>query len=112
MKLFLFVHKDDTALASFIKAARVEQLTGFTLLPSTGAGRTSQKPIEEFAFGFSRLLRGEGERLKNVTLFSVIADDKLPRLIELMKQHCTDIGQPGAGLYVVLPIEAAGGLEA
>jgi hypothetical protein len=112
MKLFLLVHKDDAALANFFKAVRSEKLTGFTVLPSTGVGRTSQKPLEEFSFrALSRLMNDEGERIKNVTVFSFIEDDKLPRLLELTKLHCTDIGKPGAGLYAVLPVEAIAGLD-
>jgi hypothetical protein len=112
MKLFFLVHKDDAALANFFKAVRAEKLTGFTVLPSTGVGRMSQKPLEEFSFkALSRLMNDDGERIKNVTVLSFIADDKLPRVLELTKLHCTDIGKPGAGLYAILPVEAIGGLD-
>jgi hypothetical protein len=112
MKLFLLVHKDDGALANFFQAVRAEKLTGFTVLPSTGVGRMSQKPLEEFSFkALSRLMNDDGERIRNVTVLSFIEDDKLPRLLELTQLHCTDIGKPGAGLYAVLPVEAMAGLE-
>lgn len=112
MKLFLLVHKDDAALENFIRSVRAEKLAGFTVLPSTGVGRTSQKPLEEFSFkALSRLMSDGGERIKNVTVFSFIEDDKLPRLLELTRTHCTDIGKPGAGLYAILPVEAIAGLD-
>jgi hypothetical protein len=111
MKLFLLIHKDDAALESFIRAVRAEKLTGFTVLPSTGVGRVSQKPFEEFSFkALSRLMTEQGERIKNVTLLSFISDDKLPRLLELTKLHCTDIGKPGTGLYAILRVENIVGL--
>jgi hypothetical protein len=112
MKLFLLVHKQDAALETFIRAVRAEKLTGFTILPSTGVGRASQKPLEEFGFGaLFRLLNNSGEPIKNVTLLSFIEDDKLPRLLELTKLHCTNIGKPGTGLYAILNVETIEGLS-
>lgn len=113
MKLFLLIHKDDAALEAFFRAVRAEKLAGFTVLPSTGVGRTSEKSVEEFSFkSLARLLNDDGERLKNVTVFSFVEDDKLPRVLELATSHCTDVGKPGAGLYAVLPVEMIAGLDA
>jgi hypothetical protein len=112
MKLFLLVHKQDAALEAFFRAVHAEKLAGFTMLPSTGVGRTSQKPLEEFGFGaLFRAMRDDGEPIKNVTVLSFVSDDKLPRVLELTKLHCTDIGKPGTGLYAVLPVETIAGLE-
>ncbi len=114
MKLLMIVHRDDAALEAFIGAVRQEHLAGFTLTRSGGVGRTSQKPIEEMRIGgFLGFLTGNNEdtRLKNITLWSVVHDERLPRVLELLNQHIPDVDQVGGGLYVVLPVESFGGLE-
>jgi hypothetical protein len=40
-----------------------------------------------------------------------VADDKLARMLELMREHLTDLDRPGGGVYVVLPVESYGSLE-
>jgi hypothetical protein len=60
-----------------------------------------------------RMLTGEGEsdRLENTTAFSLVHDDRLPRVLELLRLHCEDFSQPGSGLYAVLNVAEFGGLE-
>jgi Ni,Fe-hydrogenase III large subunit len=114
MKLLMIVHRDDAALEAFMSAVRQEKLTGFTLARSSGVGRTSQKHIEEMRIGgFLGFLTGaeQDTRLENTTLWSVVHEERLPRVLELLKQHIPDVDQPSGGLYVVLPVESFGGVE-
>jgi hypothetical protein len=114
MKLLLLVHRDDAALERFIAVVRQQNLAGFSLLPSSGVGRTSDKITTEFGMaGLLGLLTGAGEsqRLRNTTVFSLIHDEHLPKVLEILHQHVTDFGKPGGGVYAVLPVEQFGGLE-
>jgi hypothetical protein len=109
MKLLLIIHRDDAALEAFITAVRQANLAGFTLLHSSGIGRTSHtQPLE---FGFMGLLTGSEGRLENSTLLSFVEDDKLPEVTALLTTHIKDFGTRGGGMYAVLPVESFGGLE-
>ncbi|MEZ4633249.1 MAG: hypothetical protein R2880_21470 [Deinococcales bacterium] len=110
MKLLIVVHKDDVALDRFMGAARAEKLCGFTLFDSSGIGRTTENKRLEFSIGgLSDLLKGS--RFSNSTLLSFVEDERLGRVLELMKHHLGDLEQPGAGLYAVLNVESFGGIE-
>jgi len=110
MKLLILIHKDDTVLDAFIQAARAEQLCGFTLLDSSGVGRMSDERRLDFSVGsLSSILKGS--RFSNTTLLSFIEDNRLERVVELLKQHLDDLSQPGAGLYAVLNVDSFGGIE-
>jgi nitrogen regulatory protein PII len=115
MKLLMVIHRDDSELERFLSAVRAENLAGFTLMRSSGVGRTSQKiPLEFGMGGLMGLLTGESDkstRLENTTALSLVHDERLPRVLELLNQHCTDVGKPGGGLYAVLNVSDYGGLE-
>lgn len=110
MKLLLLVHRDDAALQRLIDAARLERIAGFTILPSRGVGKATQAHPTEFSIGglFNVL---QGDRLENTTVLSLIEDDRVPRMLELVRAHLTDLDQPGGGVYAVLPVDAFGSLE-
>ena len=106
----MLVHRDDAALQRFIDAARAEKLAGFTILPSHGVGRgTDAHPTEFSVGGLLNLL--QGDRLENTTVLSLVSEDRLPRMLELVRAHLTDLDQPGGGVYAVLPVDAFGSLE-
>jgi hypothetical protein len=114
MKLLLIVHRDDAALGQFIGAVRKQQLAGFTTMRSSGIGRTSDKHVEEVGIGgFLGFLTGvhQGSNLHNTTLWSLVHDHQMPRVLELLHQYIQDFDAPGGGLYCVLPVESFGGVE-
>jgi hypothetical protein len=114
MKLLLIVHRDDAALGQFIDAVREEKLAGFTTMRSSGIGRTSDKHVEEFGVGgFLGLLTGahQGSNLENTTLWSLVRDEQMPRVLELLHRFIQDFDAPGGGLYAVMPVESFGGVE-
>ncbi len=108
MKLVLVVHKNTTALEAFMHAVRKETLAGVTMVPSTGFGRSSGKSYEEFQFSIPSVLASR--YVRNTTLISVVADERVERMIELIYEHIPDIDEEGGGLYAVLPIDQAGGM--
>jgi nitrogen regulatory protein PII len=109
MKLLLVVHKNSTALDAFVHAVREETLAGVTMIPSTGFGRVGRRSREEFHFSIRDVLASR--YVHNTTLISIVPDERVPRLVELIEEHIPDIHEPGGGLYAVLPIDQAGGLD-
>jgi len=106
----MIVYKDNSALDEFMDKVKAENLTGFTILPSQGVGRTSKKTISEFSIGnLSNLF--SSDRTQNATVLAVVEDEKLPRVVELIKEHLAAIHEKGGGLWVVLPIEQFGGVD-
>jgi hypothetical protein len=115
MKILLIVHRNDEALEQFIQAVRQENLAGFTITPSRGVGRTSQR-LNNAEIGIGSVLSllagsNEGAKLENTTMWSLVQDDRLPRVLELLKMHVSDFSSQGSGLYAVLPVESFGGVE-
>jgi hypothetical protein len=109
MKLLVVIHRDDAALEAFMAAVRQANLAGFTVLRSSGIGRTSQRqPLE---FGFMGILSGSEGRLENSTVLSFVQDSFLAQVQKLLHTHIKDFGAPGGGMYAVLPVESFGGIE-
>ncbi|MCA9835926.1 MAG: hypothetical protein KC422_03390 [Trueperaceae bacterium] len=110
MKLLLIVHRDEAALETFVTAVRKEKLCGFTMLETTGVGRIAAKEHYEFSIGsLSKLL--EGEKLNNTTLFSLVPEERLERVMTLMHKLLPSFSEPGNGIYAVLDVSQFGGLE-
>ena len=108
MKFVLIVHKDRQALDQFVHAVREEMIAGFTMMGSTGFGRKSRRSSDEFQFSIAQVL--EGRYLKNTTMFSIVPDERVERIVELIETHLPDINDPGGGLYAILPVDRVGGL--
>ncbi len=110
MKLLIIVYKDNEALDIFMDKVKAENLAGFTIMPSQGVGRESKKKLGEFSIGnLSNLF--SGDRISNATVFSVVEDDNLGRVLEILKEELSAIHEQGGGLYVVLPIDQFGGVD-
>lgn len=108
MKLVFIVYQDRDALDRFVRAVAKERVAGVTFLPSSGIGRHAERSADEFQFGLGAIL--ESRFAKHTTLFSVVADDRLARLLELMRQHMPAIEAGSEGLYAVLDVAQAGGV--
>jgi nitrogen regulatory protein PII len=108
MKLVIVVHKDYAKIDRLIHAVQAEEVTGFTLLSSHGRGRERGDSHEEFHFSLGHLLAGRD--IQNTTVFSIVPDERVPRLRELIAEHMPDLGQPGTGIFAILPVEETGGL--
>ena len=109
MKLVLLVHKDAGKLDDFVQALRSESLAGVTMVPSTGFGRVGRRARQEFQFSIAQVLASH--YVHNTTLFSLVPDERLPRVIELIEEHLTDIYKPGGGFFAILPVDQTGGLD-
>ena len=108
MKLVLIVYQDRDALDRFVRAVATERVAGVTIVPSSGIGRHAERTADEFQFGLSAIL--ESRFAKHTTLLSIVPDERLPRLLELMRQHMPTIEAGFDGLYAVLEVSQAGGV--
>ena len=103
------MHRDDSALERFLGAVRDERLVGFTKVSSSGWGRSLTDADRDFTIGsIGRLIVGHENA--GTTAFSLVPDERLERLLELMHDLLPDLDQPGQGVWAVLPVEAAGGM--
>lgn len=109
MKLLLIVHKDKQAIERFAHAVLEEGLAGLTLMPSAGRGRTQGENYDEFRFSFTHIF--ESREIPNTTIFSILPESHLPRMLELMEQELPGMDSKGTGLWAVLDVERAGGLS-
>jgi hypothetical protein len=108
LKLVFIVYQDPDALDRFVRAVAKEGVAGVTFFPSSGIGRKPERTAEEFQFGFGTAF--ESRFAKHTTLFSIVMEERLARLLELMRLHLPEIDRPGGGLYAVLDVAQAGGV--
>jgi nitrogen regulatory protein PII len=95
--------KLDDLLAGFLQLG----ITGATIINSEGMGHvlTHQSPL------FARVsVLGARSRPRNLTVFSVIEDDKLDRAVALVQSVLGDLSTPGAGIVFAVPVARVVGL--
>ncbi len=96
--------KVDDVLAGFLELG----ITGATVVRSEGMGRVLSHDVPIFAGLRSLTARS---RPSNLTLFSVITDDKLDAAIALIQDVCGSLDTPGAGIVFALPVARVVGLK-
>lgn len=109
LKMMLIVHKDKPAVERFAQAVLAEGIAGLTLMPSAGRGRTQGENYDEFRFSFTHIF--ESREIPNTTIFSILPESHIPRMLELLEEHLPGMDDRGTGLYAVLNVERAGGLS-
>ena len=112
MKMILFVLNDPTCLLDLMKAWEEAGVSGATVLSSTGMGRIHQSltlrddlPLMPSVSDFFV----QSEDLSR-TIFTVIRDDLVERIIKVTGEIVGDLDQPGKGILIVLPIDNVHGL--
>ncbi len=114
MKMILFVLHDPARLGALLDAWKKAGAGGVTVLLSTGAGRIRQSasfrddiPLMPSVSDFY-----EREESLSRTLFTVVQDEATVRRIQAATREVVgDLEQPDTGLFAVLPVEQAAGLE-
>jgi nitrogen regulatory protein PII len=95
--------RTEELLAGFLELG----VTGATVLQSEGMGRLLANEAPIFA-GLEALRRA---RPRNHTLFSVMDDDKVQRVIALVREVCGPLEAPSSGIVCVLPVTHVEGLS-
>lgn len=95
--------KTEELLAGFLELG----VTGATVLQSEGMGRLLASEVPIFA-GLETLRRA---RPRNHTLFSVMADEQVERVIALVRELCGDLDGPSTGIVFTVPVSRVEGLS-
>jgi nitrogen regulatory protein P-II 1 len=107
MRLLVAVVHDpeklDEILSGFIEIG----ITGATVLNSEGMGSVLSHDIPIFA-GLQTLV--SGSRPQNRLILSVISEDKVEPVIELLRDASGDLDKPATGIAFTLPVDAVFGL--
>jgi nitrogen regulatory protein P-II 1 len=114
MKMILFILNDACKIQDLLDAWQEAGVSGVTVLFSTGIGRLHQArhlredlPIMPSLSDFY-----QREESLSRTIFTIIKDDTLVEKVRLATRRVIgDLNQPDTGLFIILPVEQAEGLE-
>ncbi|MCG6957880.1 MAG: P-II family nitrogen regulator [Gemmatimonadetes bacterium] len=95
--------KLDEVLSGFVELG----VTGATIINSEGMGRVLSHDIPIFA-GLQTLI--SRSRPQNRMLFSVLPEDHVEPVLELLQDVCGNLESPATGIAFVLPVEHVVGL--
>ncbi len=108
MQLLLFVLNKEEHLEEVLEVFIELDITGATIIDSIGMGRILATEIPIFA-GFRNLM--QESRPGNKTIFTVIPDNKIPRVIQGIEQICGSLDEPGSGILITLPVNKVKGIK-
>jgi nitrogen regulatory protein P-II 1 len=112
MKMILFVLNDPTRLLDLLNAWKEAGVSGATVLFSTGMGRIRQTVVLRDDLPLMPSLSDffvQSEDLSR-TIFTIIQDDLVERIVTVTGQIVGDLQKPGNGILIVLPIDSVHGL--
>ncbi len=107
MKLVLIFLNKVEYLEDLMSAFLEIGLTGATVLTSIGMGRIISHHIPIFA-GLQDAFAGSSPA--NKTIVSVVDEDMVDKIAEVLKDVCGDFNEPGSGIMISLPIDKIYGL--
>ncbi|MGE5587224.1 MAG: P-II family nitrogen regulator [Clostridia bacterium] len=104
--LFLVLNKTEQ-LNQVLKTLYDCGVRGATIMNSTGMGRQLSRQVPIFAsLGYLT----DGDRPYNYTVFAVMKDDKVPRVIDALNRLLGDLSRPGTGILFTVPVGTVVGL--
>jgi len=112
MKMILFVLNDPDKTMEVLNAWVNAGVSGATVLLSTGLGRLSQSAALRDDLPLMPSLHdfyGESEKLSR-TIFTIVKNDLVDRIITITKKIVGDLDKPGTGILIVLPADSVHGL--
>jgi nitrogen regulatory protein P-II 1 len=112
MKMILFVLNDPSKLLDLLNAWKDAGASGATVLFSTGMGRLHQSIALRDDLPLMPSLSDffvQSEDLSR-TIFTIVRDDLMGRILEVTEEIVGDLEKPGNGILVVLPIDSVHGL--
>ncbi|MEZ4591107.1 MAG: P-II family nitrogen regulator [Chloroflexota bacterium] len=110
--MILLVLDDVNQCSNILEAWEAEGVGGVTILESTGLGRVKKLSIRDdmpLMPSLSRLLQSREERHR--TLFTVVTDDLVDKIIEVTEAIIGDMESPNNGVIFVLPVSRVKGLH-
>jgi nitrogen regulatory protein PII len=107
MRLLVAVVHDPEKLDEILSGFLEIGITGATVLNSEGMGSLLSQDIPIFA-GLQTLV--SGSRPQNRLILSVISEDKVQPVVDLLKDVSGDLDKPATGIAFTLPVDAVFGL--
>ena len=112
MKLILFVLNDPDRLLDLLDAWKEAGASGATVFFSTGMGRIHQSTALRDDLPLMPSLSDFYDRDEKLsrTIFTVIQDELVERIVAVTEKIAGDLNKPGSGILVVLPTDSVHGL--
>lgn len=107
MRLFVAVVHDPERLDEILSGFLEIGITGATVLSSEGMGSLLSHDIPIFA-GLQTLV--SGSRPQNRLILSVISEDKVEPVVEILKDVSGDLEKPATGIAFTVPVDEVFGL--
>jgi nitrogen regulatory protein PII len=107
MRLLVAVVHDPEKLDEILSGFLEIGITGATVLSSEGMGSLLSHDIPIFA-GLQTLV--SGSRPQNRLILSVISQDHVQPVVDLLKDVAGDLDTPATGIAFTLPVDAVFGL--
>lgn len=107
MKLIIIFLNKSEYLEDLMSAFLEIGVTGATVLSSIGMGRIISHHIPIFA-GLQDAFAGSSPA--NKTIISVVNEEMVEKMAEVLQDVCGDFNEPGSGIMISLPIEKTFGL--
>ncbi|MCK4755062.1 MAG: hypothetical protein KAS58_07500 [Calditrichia bacterium] len=107
MHLLILVLNKEEHLEEVLEVFLELDIHGATIIDSIGMGRILAHDIPIFA-GFRNLM--QESRPGNKTIFTVVDEKKIPRIVQGVEQICGSLDKPGAGILVTIPVGIAKGI--
>jgi len=108
MHLLILVLNKEEHLEEVLEVFLELDIHGATIIDSIGMGRILAHDIPIFA-GFRNLM--QESRPGNKTIFTVVDEKKVPRIVQGVEQICGSLDEPGAGILVTMPVGIAKGIS-
>lgn len=112
MQVFVMVLNKTECLESILESMLAEGFSGATILNSTGMMRVldGDDNVDLPAMGLLRHLYSP-ERKSSKTMFTLVQDDQVQRLTEIISDAVGGLDKPDTGIVFSMPISFAKGLK-
>jgi nitrogen regulatory protein P-II 1 len=107
MRLFVAVVHDPEKLDEILSGFLEIGITGATVVNSEGMGSLLSQDIPIFA-GLQTLV--SGSRPQNRLILSVISEDKVQPVVDILKDVTGDLDKPATGIAFTVPVDEVFGL--
>jgi len=108
MHLLILVLNKEEHLEEVLEVFLELDINGATIIDSIGMGRILAHDIPIFA-GFRNLM--QESRPGNKTIFTIVDENKIPRIVQGIEHICGSLDEPGAGILVTIPVGIAKGVS-
>jgi len=108
MHLLILVLNKEEHLEEILEVLIELDVHGATIIDSIGMGRILAHDIPIFA-GFRNLM--QESRPGNKTIFTIVDENKIPRIEQGIEQICGSLDEPGVGILVTIPVGTVKGVS-